>query len=266
MMLKEWKEFYRSSLFLMVILFVVLSSWFVLYQFRGVDVPVSFRTGLIPLFQTSVYFLPLLTMLYGAFSMVQEQNQRTLIMLTARGMTIPQFVLQKCLSLLAVFLPTIIFAYFISMFPAKIVFGTFSLPEFIYFLFAIVIICSIFLVLGVFLGALIQKKFKLIGATIGVWLALIYLFDLVLMYWLSAVSIDQVLLFSIIYFLSPINAVQYFLFVKLNVYQLSNLSVIYEQFTFQSPGIVLLGNMALWLGISFFASIYVLKRKGVSHD
>lgn len=266
MISKEWKELYRSAIFLMIIILIVLSTSFVLYQFRGMDTQVSFRTGLVPVFQSSIYFLPLLALIYGAFSVLLEKNQRTLIMLAARGKKLSAFVVEKLIALYAVFLPSILISYMIALLPAKFVFGELVLYDFMIFLVAILILSAIFLAIGVFLGSLINQKLKLMGAAIGSWLALIYLFDLLLMYWLPSVSMKDVLFFSIIYFLSPINAVSYFLFVKLNVYQLSDLSVIYEQFTFQSPALVLIVNAFIWIGICILASIFVLKRKGVSHD
>ncbi|MFD1040501.1 ABC transporter permease [Virgibacillus byunsanensis] len=266
MILKEWKEFYRSSLLVMTFGLVVLFAWFILFQYRGMDVPVSFRTGLVPIFQTSLYFLPLLATVYGAFSMVLEKSQRTLPILLARGMTIQQFVLQKFLALFSAFLPTIATAYLVAMIPAKLVFGSISIKEFALFIFSIILLTAVFIAIGILLGAMINQKLTLIGAIIGIWLALIYLFDLFLMYWLPSVSMNDIAGFSIIYFLSPVHAVQYFLFVELNVYKLSDLSVIYEQFTFQSTWLVLISNVLFWIGIAICGSIYVLKRKGVSHD
>ena len=266
MISKEWKELYRSAIFLMIIILIFLSTRFVLYQFRGMETHVSFRTGLVPGFQSSIYFLPLLALIYGAFSILLEKDQRTLIMFAARGKKLSEFVLGKVIALYAVFLPTVLVAYTLALLPAKMVFGELILYDFSIFLLSILILSAIFLAIGVFLGAGIHQKLKLMGTAIGIWLALIYLFDLLLMYWLPSVTLNDVLFFSIIYFLSPINAVSYFLFVKLSVYQLSDLSVVYEHFTFQSPWLVFIGNAILWIGISIFASIYVLKRKGVSHD
>lgn len=266
MISKEWKELYRSAIFLMIIILIFLSTSFVLYQFRGMDMEVSFRTGLVPVFQSSIYFLPLLATVYGAFSVLLEKNQRTLIMFTARGKKLSEFIPGKLIALFAVFLPTILVAYTIALLPAKMVFGELVLYDFMIFLLSIIILSAIFLAIGVLLGAGIDQKLKLMGAAIGIWLGLIYLFDLLLMYWLPSISLNDVLFFSIIYFLSPINAVRYFLFVKLNVYQLSDLSVVYEHFTFQSPWLILIANAVLWIGICIIASIYVLKRKGVSHD
>ncbi|WP_163969555.1 ABC transporter permease [Oceanobacillus halotolerans] len=264
--IKEWKELYRSSLLLLTAGLVVLTAWFVLFQYNEMNVPVTFRTGLIPIFQTSIYFLPLLATFYGAFSMALEKNQGTLPILVARGLPIQKFVLKKFLALISVFIPTITLAYLIAMIPAKMVFNGLNIQEFAVFLLSMIILATIFIAIGVLLGSVIHQKLTLIGFIVGLWLGLIYLFDLILMYWVPSVSLDGVLGFSIVYFLSPIHAVQYFLFVQLNVYQLSNLSVIYEQFTFQNPWVVLLSNTVIWIGAAMIGSIVGLKRKGVFHD
>jgi ABC-type transport system involved in multi-copper enzyme maturation permease subunit len=264
--LKEWQEFYRSSLVYLVVGFIILSSAFVLLQFNSIDVSVSYRTGLVPVFQTSVYFLPLLSMIYGALSMSFEKNRRTLPILLARGTSLTLFVQKKFLSLYVVFLPTVVISYFIAMVPAKMVFGNIVVKELIIFLLAIIFLTTIFLSIGIMLGAWVSQKLSLIGGVVGVWLAVVYLYDLLLMYVLPMVSMDQVLGFSLLYFLSPVNAVQYFLFTQLNIYQLSDLSALYEQITFQSPWMVLIINAVLWLGISIWTTILALRRKGISHD
>ncbi|QHS24169.1 ABC transporter permease [Virgibacillus sp. MSP4-1] len=266
MLSKEWKEIHRSSLLYIIIALVVLSTWFVFYQFHGLEQQISFRTGLIPVFQTSSYFLPLLAMVYGAISMALEKNQRTFLILVARGTTIQSFVYKKWITLISVFIPSIAVSYFIAMIPGKIVFGTVGFQAFSSFLLAVIILSTIFLSIGIALGSLIDQKLQLIGAVIGIWIILIYLFDLVLMYWLSSVSLDNVMMFSVLYFLSPVNAIRYFLFTQLNVYQLSDMSVVYEQFTFQMPWLVLTVNFLLWIGLILPISIYALKRKGISHD
>ncbi len=266
MIVKEWREYHRSSLLLMTVGLVVLSAWFVVFQYHGMNVSVSFRTGLVPIFQTSLYFLPLLAIFYGAFSMALEKSQRTLPILLARGMTVPQFVLRKFVSLFSVFLPTITLAYLIAMIPAKMVFENFDIREFAVFLFSVLLLSAIFITIGILLGTIINQKVTLVGYIIGVWLVLIYLADLLLMYWLPSVAMNEVFMFSVIYFLSPVHAVQYFLFVQLHIYQLSDLSAVYEQFIFESPWLILLGNTVLWIGMSMCISIYILKRKGVTHD
>jgi ABC-type transport system involved in multi-copper enzyme maturation permease subunit len=264
--MKEWQEFYRSSLIYLVVGLVILSSAIVLFQFSGMDISVSYRTGLVPVFQTSIYFLPLLSMIYGALSMSFEKNRRTLPMILARGTSLTQFVMRKYLSLFAVFLPTILISYFIAMVPARMVFGSIAAGELMIFLLAIIFLTAIFLSIGIMLGAWVNQKLSLIGGVIGVWLAIIYLFDLLLMYILPMISMDQILGFSILYFLSPVNAVQYFLLTQLNIYQLSDLSALYGQITFQSPWLVVIINTLLWIGVSVWVTIQALKRKGISHD
>lgn len=266
MIAKEWKEFYRSSLLVITAALIVVSAWFVLFQYGTMEVPVAFRTGIVSVFQTSVYFLPLIATVYGAFSMVMEKNRRTLPIVLARGMTVQQFVLRKFISIFAIFLPTIIIAYIIAMIPAKAVFGSLTVKEFAVFLFSIMVLAAVFMAIGILLGSVISEKITLIGLIIGTWLTFVYLMDLVLMYWLPSVAMNDVLAFSIVYFLSPIHAVQYFLFAQLDVYRLSDLSALYEQFTFQSPWLVLIFNAILWIGLAIGISIYLLKRKDVSHD
>lgn len=263
---KEWMEFLRSSLVYLVVGAIILTSAFVLFQFSSMDVPVSFRTALVPVFQTSLYFLPLLALAYGALSMSLEKTQRTLLIQLARGISVNRFVRNKYLSLYAVFLPVVGISYFIGMIPARMVLGSISVTELGIFLIAVLLLSSVFLALGILLGALVSGTLRLVGGVIGIWLVLIYVYDLVFMYLLPMVSMDHVLLFSIFYFLSPVNAVQYFLLTQLNIYQLSDLSALYEQVTFQSPWLVLILNMVIWIGALFFGTIHALKRKGISHD
>lgn len=195
-----------------------------------------------------------------------EKTQRTLLMQLARGVSVNTFVRKKFLSLYAVFLPAVGMSYFIAMIPARIVFGTVSAVELGIFLLAILLLSAVFLAFGIMLGAFVSGTIRLIGGVIGIWLVLIYLFDLLLMYILPSVSMDSVLLFSIVYFLSPVNAVQYFLLTQLNIYQLSDLSALYEQVTFQSPWLVVMINTVFWIAALYFGTIQALKRKGISHD
>lgn len=263
---KEWKEFYRSSLVYLVAGLIIFSSAFVIFQFSGMDIAVSFRSGLVPVFQTSLYFLPLLALAYGALSMSNEKAERTLPILLARGISVEQFVIKKFIAIFAVFLPVVLGSYFLAMIPARLVFGSLALADLLSFLFAVSLLSIIFLSFGMLLGAWVNQKLRLIGGVIVIWLVLIYLFDLLLMYLLPMISMNQVLGFSLLYFLSPINAVQYFLLTGLNIYQLSDLSVFYEQVTFQSPWLVVLVNLIFWTGISVWGSIQGLRKKGMSHD
>lgn len=266
MIQKEWKEFYRSSLCLITMGLIILSAWFVFFQFKGMGTAISFRSGLISVFQVSLYFLPLIALIYGAFSMNIEKNQQTLSILMVRGMSISKFVWTKFYSIFSVFLPTILFAYFLAMIPAKFVFGSIAMKEFSFFVLSMVLLSMIFVSIGLFIGAWFNEKVKVIGASLVVWLGLIYLFDLILMYWLPYVSLNNVLAFSLVYFLSPVHTIQYFLSVQLSIYELSNMSAMYEQVTFQSPWLVLIVNFVLWIGITIAGSMAVLQRKGASHD
>lgn len=263
---KEWKEFYRTSLIYLVVGLIILTSTFVLLQFTGMDVNVSFRSGLVPVFQTSLYFLPLIALAYGALAMANEKTDRTLPILLARGISVKRFVLKKFASLFAVFLPVVVGSYFLAMIPARFIFCRLVVSDLLYFLLSVLILSTVFLALGMLIGAWINQKLRLIGAVIGVWLILLCLFDLVLMYVMPHVSISQVFVFSLVYFLSPINAVQYFLLSLLNIFQLSDLSAYYKQLTFQMPGLVVLSNLVFWVSVSVWGSILGLRKKGMSRD
>lgn len=263
---KEWKEFYRSSLLFLVLGLIIFSSAFIFFQFKGMPVAVSFRSGLVPVFQTSLYFLPLLSLAYGALSLNDEKGNRTLPILLARGMTIEQFVWKKFISLFAVFLPIVAGGYFLAMIPARFVFDKIAVSELIIFLLAMLMLSMVFLSLGMLLGAWVNQRLRLVGGVIGIWLVLIYLVDLLLMYLLPMVSMDYVFGFSLLYFLSPVNAIQYFLLTQLNIYQLSDLSAYYEQITFQMPWLVVILNVLFWTVISIWGVIKGLRKKGMSLD
>ena len=82
---KEWKENIRGKgLWLSLSIIVLISMVSILFRSSALSFDKGFYVLLINLFDTIIYFIPILCLFIGAFSIFQEKEQKTLIMLLTK--------------------------------------------------------------------------------------------------------------------------------------------------------------------------------------
>ncbi|WP_458413179.1 hypothetical protein ACNQFZ_20740 [Schinkia sp. CFF1] len=260
--LKEWKEMYRSRIIFSAVVLILAISLLIIRQMIGYNSEITFSQMAVPLFQANLYFIPLLSMIIASFSIQHEQLQKTLPILLSRYLLPNLFFVKKSIALHLITSSTIIISYFFVLFFSKF-FMYVSIGDFFYFVLSMLFISIIYVQIGCFLGSITENRIQLLSYILIIWFFSLFVYDLILMYYVPSIQSSNVLLFSIFYFLSPINSVRYFLNVKLGIFDLESFPAIFDQFTFHSPSIILLLNLTLFIGVFFGAGFRAIKKGAI---
>ncbi|GAB7388143.1 hypothetical protein BSNK01_19800 [Bacillaceae bacterium] len=262
LLLKDWKEVYRSKTYWLTSGMIVLFSLLILRQFVHLNTDIYFSAALMPLFRINLYIIPFIAMVVASFSVLQEKSQRTLPVLLANYFSPLRFLLEKSLSVHMILTGVILSSYFFVLLFSRFCLKTDFFP-FMIFLLSILLLSVIFAQIGICLGVLMDHKLPAFAGSLTVWAFFLFFYDLVLIYAIPGIEADELLAFSVFYFFSPIHAIEYFLSVKLGIYPLAKDSAIFNHFAFESPGLVLAANLLFWLGLSVSLSYIALKSRGV---
>jgi ABC-type transport system involved in multi-copper enzyme maturation permease subunit len=258
---KEWKENIRGKGLWLSLSIIVLISISILFRSSVLSFDTGFYVLLINLFDTIIYFIPILCLFIGAFSIFQEKEQKTLIMLLTKKERYSSFLFQKSLGLYAVVLVPILIWYFIYILFLKFHFQI-DMKGYLIFIVAILSIALIFLQMGAAIGSFSRSRMQIIGYTIFVWFYFFFLHDFMLLSYLPNVTYDNVKLFSIGYFLNPLETVRMFLETGMGVYSFGHMSKLLETFMWTNPNFFLLGNLFFWLIVSYLVGIIFHRKEG----
>ncbi|NSL51632.1 copper ABC transporter permease [Calidifontibacillus erzurumensis] len=257
---KEWKEQSRGKGIWLALSMIVLLSFFILLEGRSLPTEHGFTVFLLSLFEMNMFILPLLSIFIASFSIIQEKELKTLMILTTKKESFQSFLYKKSLAVQAVVLGVFALWYFVFAIFMTIFFH-FNVHYFISFLLSIVFLLIIFNQIGIFLGSICNTRMQLIGANIFTWFFFVYLVDLLFLYLLPTVSYENVQLFSIFYFLDPIHTIPFYLETSLGVFSLDHMSRLMEKMVWASPVLFLVIDCLFWVALSFGLSV-LLKRKG----
>lgn len=258
---KEWKESIRSKGLWLSLGIIIIVSLLMLSRSSGLGVDQGFYILVVNLFESLIYFIPILCLFLGAFSIFQEKEQKTLVMLLTRQESTLTFLFKKSLAIQAVLIAPVFIWFFIYLVPLKFFF---VIPFSHYFLFLTTLIgfLLVFTQLGVFIGSISRSRMQITGLAIVVWFYFFFLHDFALLSVLSNVTHDNVQLFSIAYFLNPIQAVRMFLESSLGLYSFGNMSRLLESFMWLSPSMFFTLNLVFWLGLSFAGAVMLHRKEG----
>ncbi|WP_458412087.1 copper ABC transporter permease [Schinkia sp. CFF1] len=257
---KEWKEQSRGKGIWLALAMVILLSVFILLEARSLPSEQGFTVFLLSLFEMNVFILPLLSIFIASFSIIQEKELKTLMILTTKRESFQSFLLKKSAAVQAVILGVFIAWYFVFAVIMKFYFY-FNVSYFIAFLLSVIFLIIIFNQIGILLGSICHTRMQLIGANIFTWFLFVYLADLLFLYILPTVSYDNVQTFSIFFFLDPIHAIPFYLETSLGVISTDHMSRLMEKMVWASPVLFLVIDVIFWVALSFVLSI-LLKRKG----
>lgn len=258
---KEWKENLRGKGLWLSFSIIVLISISILFRSSPLSFDKGFYVLLINLFDTIVYFIPILCLFIGAFSIFQEKEQKTLIMLLTKTDNYQSFLWKKSLSLYSVVLLPLIAWFFIYLAFLKF---KFQIDAGSYFIFVLSIVCLalVFLQMGAAIGSFSRSRMQIIGYTIFVWFYFFFLHDFMLLSFLPNVTHDNVSLFSAAFFLNPLEAVRMFLETGMGVYSFGHMSRLLQAFMWTKPAYFLIGNLFIWLLVSFAAGVIFHRKEG----
>ncbi|MFS0576076.1 copper ABC transporter permease [Sporosarcina sp. 179-K 3D1 HS] len=242
---------------------LMLASLFLIAEARSFPVDLGFEAMLLSVFDMNVYLLPLFAMFLSSFSMYQEKELKTSMILLTKRESTWTYLLKKSAAIQLVLLATFVTAYFVLALFMK-AFLAFHIMSFLHFLLVIIVFLLIFNQIGIFLGVACHSKMQLVGANILTWFFVVFLFDLMFLYFLPAVTFGNLRFFSWVYFLDPIHTMRFYLETSLGLFSLSHMSRMMEKFVFMDIGIFLLINAVLWPLVMFGVSL--LFRNGGAID
>lgn len=261
-LIKDWREMYRSKILISSFFLILFISLIIVYQVLSYSSKLSFPQIFVPLFKANIYFVPLLSMILSSFSIQQERLQKTIPILLTRYVTPVQFLWWKSITAHIIMCFVLMISYFLVFVFSKF-FVQVSFWPFFYFLLSLLFLAMIFNQIGSFLGCITENRLQLLSYILIIWFFFLFIYDLILIYVVPHIQSSDVFVFSIFYFLSPINTMRYFLYVGLDVYNLDSFSGLFDHITFHSPILVLSLNLILYLGGFFVLGLFVLKNGGL---
>ncbi|MBP2243230.1 ABC-2 type transport system permease protein [Cytobacillus eiseniae] len=258
---KEWKENIKGKGLWLSFGIIILVSVGLLFKSFTLSFDQGFYVLLINLFDAFVYFLPLLCLFLGAFSIFQEKEQKTLIMLLTRRDSFTSFLFKKSLAVHSMLIVPIFLWFFVYLIPAKFFFQV-DLKSYFAFLVSIICIIVVYTQIGLLIGSISRSRMQIVGFTIGIWFYFFFIHDFILMSFLPDISYENVKLFSAVYFLNPIQAARMFLESSLGVYSFDHMSKLLKSFMWLKPGVFLLANGSILLVVSFIIAIIFHRKEG----
>ncbi|MBU8908332.1 ABC transporter permease subunit [Desertibacillus haloalkaliphilus] len=260
-LIKEWKEQSRGKGLWLGLGIIILVSIFILIEARNYPTEQSFEVFLVSLYEMNVYLLPLLCLFLASFTIMQEKELKTLMILMTKKESYRSFLLKKSVAVHGVMLALFVGWYFLLAIPMKFLLP-FETSSFLTFLVSVIIFIVIFNQVGVFLGSICSSRMQVVGACVFVWFLFVFLADLVYLYFLPAVTLDNVLIFSILFFLHPLHAIRIYLENSIGIFSLEYMSRLMEKMIWLSPVMFVMLNIIIWTIVSFELAVR-LKRKGV---
>lgn len=261
---KEWLEQVRGKGLWIGVGMLMLASIFLIAEARSYPADLGFEALLLSLFDINVYFIPLFGMFLASFSIYQEKELKTAMILLTKRESYLSFFLKKSLAVQLSLISTFIGAYLILALFMK-GFLAFHITSFLYFLLVMIVFLFIFIQLGLFLGSIAKTRMQLIGINIIVWFLVVFLIDLVFLYYLPVVSYQNVETFSWLYFLDPIHTLRFFLEIKFDLFSLSHLSQLMEKFLVMDIWKFLLINTLIW-PVVFTLLALLFRTTGAKHE
>lgn len=261
---KEWLEQVRGKGLWIGVGMLMLASIFLIAEARNYPADLGFEALLLSLFDLNVYFIPLFGIFLASFSIYQEKELKTEMILLTKKESYLSFFLKKSLAVQLTLISTFIGAYLILALFMK-GFLAFHLTSFLYFLLIVIVFLFIFIQLGLLLGSIAKTRMQLIGINIIIWFMVVFLIDLIFLYYLPAVTYHNVETFSWLYFLEPVHALRFFLETKFELFSLSHLSQLMEKFLVMEIWKFVLVNAILW-PIVFTGLAQIFRKTGAKHE
>nr|WP_263324090.1 ABC transporter permease [Neobacillus sp. Marseille-Q6967] len=258
---KEWKENIRGKGIWLALSIIVLISISILFRSIALSFEKGFYVLLINLFDAIIYFIPILCLFIGAFSIFQEKEQKTLIMLLTKKDSYTSFLLRKSLGLYGVVLVPLLVWFFLYPLFLKFQFQL-DIGGYFIFIISLVTMSLVFLQIGAAVGSFSRSRMQIIGYTIFVWFYFFFLHDFILLSFLPDITYENVKFFSTMYFLNPLQSVRMFLETGMGVYSFGHMSRLLQAFMWMKPVFFLLGNLLFWLAASIIIAIVFHRKEG----
>lgn len=260
---KEWKENLRGKGLWLSLGIFMLVSVSVYFRMSTLSFDQGFYVLLINLFDTLIYLIPILSLFIGAFSVFQEKEQKTLIMLLTKKESSFSFLYKKSLAIYSVNVIPFITWFLLYLVLLKFNFYI-DLKSYFIFICALITMMIIFLQIGVMIASYCRSRMQMIGIVISIWFYFFFLHDFLLLSFLPDITHENVKWFSIAYFLNPLQAVRMFLEAGMGVYSFGHMSRLLQAFMWTKPVYFLIGNTLFWISLSFSMAVLLHRKEGSS--
>lgn len=258
---KEWKENIKGKGLWGSLGIIVLASLFLLFKSTNLSSEQGFYILQINLFDVIVYLIPIFCLFLGAFSLFQEKEQKTLIMLLTKRDTFTSFLFKKSIAIQSLLIIPIIVWFFLYLIPSKFYFEI-DFVTYLALIIAFVCLTLVFTQIGILIGSISRTKMQIVGIAIAVWFYYFFLHDFIMLSFLPGVSYDNVKIFSVFYFLNPIATARIFLESVVGTYNFGHMSKLLQTFMWMKPQIFLLLNVIIYLGLSFVIASQFHRKEG----
>ncbi|GAX91394.1 ABC transporter permease subunit [Effusibacillus lacus] len=257
---KEWKEQSRGIGMWLSLGMVMLASVFTLLQSRTLPAEQGFEAYLLSLYDLNLFLIPLLSLFLASFSLLQEKEQKTILILLTKKESYRSFLWKKAMAVQFITLAVFAASFVLLAVPAKFVLA-FDGKGFLAYLIATFSLLLIFNQIGMLLGSVCTSRLQLVGANLFAWFLFLFLTDLAFLYWLPGVTRESIRLLSVLYFLIPMHTIRLYLESSLGLFPLDQLSGLMQKMIWLSPLQFLLINLVLWTALPFELAVR-FHRKG----
>lgn len=247
---KEWNELSRGKGIWLAVSIVMIISIFILWQSRTLPAEQGFEVYLLSLYEMNVFLIPLFSLFIASFAVIQEKEQKTLMILITKKESYRSFFWKKTIGVQAITLLMFLILYFVLAIPMKFLLY-FDVSSFFTFLLTYLMLLFIFNQIGLLLGSVCENRMQLVGINIFTWFIFIFLFDLIFLFFLPQISHDNIRIFSFFYFFDPLHALHFYLETALGLYPLDHMSRLMEKMVWLSPKMIVWIILILWFTLSF---------------
>ncbi|WLR55231.1 ABC transporter permease subunit [Mesobacillus subterraneus] len=258
---KEWKENIRGKGLWLAIGTIILVSVLLLVRSTSLSYDQGLYILLINLFDTLIYFIPILYLFMGAFSIFQEKEQKTLVMLLTKQESYWTFLAKKSFGMHLVLLTPVIIWFFLFLIPLKIFFKA-DIGTYLVFVLSITVLMLVFTQIGALVGSISRSRMQIAGIAVILWFYFFFLHDFALLSIIQDVTHENVKLFSIAYFLNPIQAVRMYLETGVGIYSFGHMSRLLKSFMWLQPGAFLGASFVFWMAATFISSVLLHRKEG----
>lgn len=258
---KEWKELSRGKGLWLSLSMAMIISLFILWQSKSLPSDQGFEVYLLSLYEMNVFLIPLLSLFISSFAVMQEKEQKTLMILLTKKESYRSFFLKKSIGVQFITISVFLCWYFALAFPMKFMLF-FDVSSFFVFLLTFLTLLFIFNQIGLLLGSICENRMQLVGANIFTWFFFIFLLDLLFLYILPMINEENITAFSVFYFLDPLHTLHFYLETALGLYPLDHLSRLMKKMVWLPPKHLLWITFLIWSIVSFELAVRLKSRGG----
>ncbi len=171
---KEWKELSRGKGLWLALSMAMIISVLILWQSKSLPSDQGFEVFLLSLYEMNVFLIPLLSLFIASFAVIQEKEQKTLMILLTKRESYRSFFVKKSIGVQFITISMFLLWYFALAIPMKFML-VFDVSSFLVFLLSFLTLLFIFNQIGLFLGSICENRMQLVGANIFTWFFFIFL-------------------------------------------------------------------------------------------